>query len=643
LQLSVIIVNYNVKFFLEQCLCSVVKACENISAQIIVIDNCSTDGSESFFANRFKNVEFIWGKKNIGFAKANNIALAQATGEFIVFLNPDTIIAEDCFTQCISFLNKQHNAGALGIKMIDGSGTFLKESKRAFPSPLTSFYKLSGLAGMFSKSKVFAKYHLGHLPENENHEVDVLAGAFMMVPKKILDTIGGFDESFFMYGEDVDLSYRIQQAGYKNYYYAQSTIIHFKGESTKKGSLNYIKMFYQAMSIFVAKHYKGNSANLFSFIIQIAIALRAVLSILGTIFFKIGLPIFDALVIFGSFWSTKIIWNTYIKNDIFYSPNLLLIALPIFSIIFIVSSYYTGLYDKGYKQSQLNKSTLSSAIVLLIGYALLPEQARFSRGILIFGIVAAWMIMSAIRAILVYYKIIKKVNNEPLPTIVVGNKNDVNNIIHLMENEGLHEQVLSNIDYSKNEANGFKNSVIQMVKKYNIMEIIFCENNVSFKNIISIIQTLPKGIKYKFFANGSSSLIGSDGKDENGENIGSQKKYLIAQPINKRNKNLIDFITSLFFLLSFPIHLFFQKKPFGFFKNVCTVLLLKKTWVGYASTNNNLPAIKKGVITSTSLPSILNKDLHSESLLLSDEWYATSYSITTDLKKIWRGYTYLGN
>jgi O-antigen biosynthesis protein len=643
LQLSIIIVNYNVKFFLEQCLSSVIKACENITAQIIVVDNCSIDESESFFVNRFEDVEFIWGKKNIGFAKANNIALAKAKGEYILFLNPDTIVPEDCFLKCMSFLNANKNDGALGIKMVDGTGTFLKESKRSFPSPLTSFFKLSGLTSLFSKSKIFAKYYLGHLSNDKNHEVDVLAGAFMMVPKKILDTIGGFDETFFMYGEDVDLSYRIQQAGYKNYYFSESTIIHFKGESTKKGSLNYIKLFYQAMSIFVAKHYKGSSANLFSFIIQIAIVFRAILSVLGTLFFKIGLPFLDALVIFGSFWSTKIVWNTFIKKDIFYSPNLLLIALPIFSAIFIVSSYYTGLYDKGYKQSQLNKSTFVSALVLLVGYALLPEHARFSRGILIFGIVGAWIIMSVIRALLVHYKFIKKINNETLQTIVAGNKDDLKNITQLMEGVGMYEHVLANINYNNNNTNQFENDITLMVKKYNIMEIIFCENTLSFKNIITLIQSLPNGIKYKFFAKGSSSLIGSDGKDENGENIGVEKKYLIAQPINKRNKNLIDFTASLFFLISFPIHLFFQKKPLGFFKNICTVLILKKTWVGYASTNGNLPPIKKGIITSTCLPSNLNKDLQAESLLLSDEWYASSYNITTDLKKIWRGYTYLGN
>jgi len=258
---------------LEQCLLSVIKALKNIDGEIIVIDNNSGDNSFSFFQNRFPEVNFIWNDMNTGFARANNQGLKIAKGEIILFLNPDTIVPEDCFEKCIEFIDK--NNCALGIKMLDGAGNFLKESKRAFPSPLTSFYKLAGFSRLFQHSKTFAKYHLGNLSENENHEVDVLAGAFMMIPKNILDKTGGFDEDFFMYGEDIDLSFRIQKAGFTNYYFAGSSIIHFKGESTKKGSLNYVKMFYKAMSVFVKKHYGGTRSGLFSFFINAAIFFRA--------------------------------------------------------------------------------------------------------------------------------------------------------------------------------------------------------------------------------------------------------------------------------------------------------------------------------------------------------------------------------
>ena len=217
MQLSVIIVNYNVKYFLEQCLCSVLKACTDIETEIFVVDNNSTDGSRPFLEPLFPSVNFIWNDSNAGFAKANNQAVVKATGGHILFLNPDTIVPEDCFEKCLEFFKANPLAGALGVHMIDGSGKFLQESKRAFPSPLTSFYKLTGFTGLFPQSKIFAKYYLGHLSEKENHEVDVLAGAFMMLPRGVINKTGSFDEQFFMYGEDVDLSYRVQQAGFKNF------------------------------------------------------------------------------------------------------------------------------------------------------------------------------------------------------------------------------------------------------------------------------------------------------------------------------------------------------------------------------------------------------------------------------------------
>jgi GT2 family glycosyltransferase len=284
LQLSVIIVNFNVKHFLEQCLQSVLLASKNSTVEIFVVDNNSTDGSKAYLQPLFPQVNFIWLDKNVGFAKANNIAVTKAMGEYILFLNPDTIIAEESLEATISFIKTDERIGAVGVKMIDGSGQFLKESKRAFPSPRISLFKILGLATLFPTSKTFAKYHLGNLPNNENHEVDVLAGAFMLIPKSVLDKVGSFDEAFFMYGEDVDLSYRIQKAGYKNYYFAQTTIIHFKGESTKKGSLNYVRLFYKAMDLFVHKHYKGSNATLFTFLINTGIRLRAGLAAISSVF-----------------------------------------------------------------------------------------------------------------------------------------------------------------------------------------------------------------------------------------------------------------------------------------------------------------------------------------------------------------------
>ena len=257
MQLSVIIVNYNVKYFLEHCLLSVIKACKEIDAEIFVVDNNSTDGSEAYLVPKFPSVKFYWNKINVGFGNANNSILKYTTGDYILFLNPDTIVPEDCFTKCISFFKSNNDCGAIGVRMIDGSGIFLKESKRCLPTPAAGFFKMVGLSNLFPSSVFFARYYAGHLPEKENNKAEVLAGAFMMLSKKTIEATKGFDEAFFMYGEDIDLSYRITKAGLQNYYLGDISIIHFKGESTQKKSSSYTNNFYGAIIQFVDKHYSN--------------------------------------------------------------------------------------------------------------------------------------------------------------------------------------------------------------------------------------------------------------------------------------------------------------------------------------------------------------------------------------------------
>lgn len=612
---------------------------KNIDGEIIVIDNNSTDYSYAFFQNKFEEVNFIWNKTNEGFAKANNQALKIASGEYILFLNPDIIIPEDCFEKCIFFIKTQKNNCALGIKMLDGSGMFLKESKRAFPTPITSLYKLSGLARFFPHSKVFAKYHLGYLSENENHEVDVLAGAFMMIPKKILVVVGGFDEEFFMYGEDVDLSFRIQKAGFKNFYFAESSILHFKGESTKKGSLNYVKMFYNAMSIFVKKHYGSTKAGLFNFLIQAAIFLRAGLAVIARFLKWIGLPVIDAGIILISFWIVKFFWSTFIKQEINYSSNMLIIAFPVFTILFLAASYFAGLYDNGYKQSRLNKSTLIAILVILSVYSLLPESLRFSRGILLFGSLMAFALITVVRRLLLEWKIIESAaeNDEINQTVIAGTADEFNEVNHFLENSGKKERVLGRIgtnDIKDLSTIGTFNNLTEVLHLYPVKEIIFCEGSLSFKTIIETIPHIPHQVRIKFFAKGSHTIIGSDDKDVAGEFISKEEGYRLANAVYRRSKNLFDVIVSLVFLIVFPIHFFIKKRPALFFKNIFTVLSGKKTWVGYAAEEKSLPDLKPGIITTTGLPFALNTLPH-ESLLATDKLYAKHYHVLHDIKLVW--------
>lgn len=271
--LSIVIVNYNVCGFLEQCLLSLADAVKEIPHEIFVVDNASTDGSDTYIPRRFPQVKYIYNTENVGFARANNQAMALSSGRYVLLLNPDTVVGESVLSEACRFLDDHPDAGALGVKMLDGDGRFLPESKRGFPSPWVSFCKIFGLAKIFPRSPRFGRYHLRYLDENEINRVDVLSGAFMLLRRSTLDRCGLLDEQFFMYGEDIDLSYRMTLTGRHNYY-LPLRIIHYKGESTKTESLRYVRIFYQAMLIFLRKHYP-HYKFFAQFSIRLAIYLRA--------------------------------------------------------------------------------------------------------------------------------------------------------------------------------------------------------------------------------------------------------------------------------------------------------------------------------------------------------------------------------
>lgn len=647
MDISVIIVNYNVKYFLEQCLYSVQSALTHVKGEIIVVDNNSTDDSIAYLQPRFAGVHIIANKENTGFAKACNQGLAIAKGKFILFLNPDTIVPEDCFEKCIAFFNTTPDAGALGIKMIDGSGAFLKESKRSFPSPLTSLFKLAGLSALFPKSKLFGRYHLGHLDNNQTHAVSVLAGAFMMIRKNILDTIGGFDETFFMYGEDIDLSYRIEKAGYKNFYFADSTIIHFKGESTKKGSMNYVHLFYNAMSIFVRKHYGQGKAGVFSSLIHVAIWFRAVFSAIGGFMRKYGVPLFDIGLIILSFLTVKFVWAGWIKPDTIYSTELFWSAIPAFAIVYLITAYYAGLYDGRFKASELLSTTLIATVVLLAVYALLPEHLRFSRGIILFGGLLGFVFIGLFRYLLINLGVInsQRREEEHYKTIIVADEQAYNQLTDLMKRTHLPERILGRINPP-----GIKGTALAEWQDIHTLrasipyhEIIYCGKSVSYIHIINQIQELPKSVKIKIHAAGSQSVVGSHSKNITGEAVTNEQAFNLNDPHTRRLKRLTDVCVALLLLLSFPIHVFLVKKPLGLLYNSFAVLLGNKTWIGYAATGSGLPVLRPGVVASNGVPVKKQKIISFDSLYLLDFWYARDFVALNDIQILRNAYRNLGD
>ncbi|MFY7652675.1 MAG: glycosyltransferase family 2 protein [Chitinophagaceae bacterium] len=315
MELTIIIVNYQVPYFLEQCIYSVIAATKFIDAEIIVVDNASNDESYAYLQPKFQQVKWILLPENLGFGKANNCGISEAKGKYCCFLNPDTLIPETLFHTAINCFKKQPLLGGLGVRMIDGSGCFLPESKRAFPGLRASFFKLSGLASIFPTSGYFNEYALGNLPNNQHHLVAVLAGACMFMPTHLAQLLNGFDEAFFMYGEDIDLSYRIEKAGFKNEYLGAETIIHFKGESSKKGLLNYTKIFYEAMFIFLEKHGKEKNMLIAAPFIKLAIIVKAFLSFIAEFVLSLKAKFL------------KIFWPSFLKKQAAeYYKNILIVG-----------------------------------------------------------------------------------------------------------------------------------------------------------------------------------------------------------------------------------------------------------------------------------------------------------------------------
>lgn len=278
LKLTIVIVSYNVKYYLEQCLGSLQRALQGIEAEVYVVDNHSKDGSVEYLSNFFPQLHIIASPHNLGFARANNLAIRKSVAEYVLLLNPDTVVGESTIREALDFMDVHPDAGSLGVRMLDAQGISAKESRRGLPTPMVAFYKMVGLCSRFPKNSRFGHYYMGGLPWNEPAPIEVVSGAFCMLRREVLNQVGLLDEDFFMYGEDIDLSYRILKGGFRNYY-IPSLILHYKGESTQKSSFRYVHVFYEAMLIFFRKHYSGMSL-LFSLPVKLAIYAKAALALL---------------------------------------------------------------------------------------------------------------------------------------------------------------------------------------------------------------------------------------------------------------------------------------------------------------------------------------------------------------------------
>jgi GT2 family glycosyltransferase len=657
MKLSVVIVNYNVRHFLEQALLSVRKAVARLDAEVWVVDNNSADDSVAMVKDKFPEVLLIANTENTGFAVANNQAIRQCAGEYVLLLNPDTVVEEDTFEKCVHFMDAHPDAGALGVRMIDGSGKFLPESKRGFPSPWTAFCKTFGLSRIFPKSKVFNHYHLGYLDELQTHEVEVLAGAFMLMRRSALDKSGLLDEAFFMYGEDIDLSYRILLAGYKNYYFPETSIIHYKGESTKKGSLNYVRVFYQAMIIFARKHFTGRRAVLFVLMLQAAIWFRAAITLISNLARRVYLPLLDAALIFGGLFVLKNFWASYYHQDPgYYDSSFLYVNAPLYTALWLAGVYFSGGYEEQGNLRRLIRGLFIGTLFIAAVYGFLDMAYRSSRVLILLG--AAWSVtgMVTLRTALHFSKYgnLNVGKERRRQVVIVGSLEESRRVLRLLQQAQAPVHCIGMVSpETKFEPADFLGPVAKLqdiALIYRIDEIIFCAADVPSQEIMRQMTKLGPQFAYKIVPEDSLSIIGSQSKNAPGELYTIEVRFDIAQGLHRRNKRLLDLAIAGLLLLTLPLHLLFVRNCTGLIANILQVILGKKSWVGYASgadAGHTLPALRPGVLSPLdALPRAKSRQAlrpeDAATIQRLNMLYAKDYRAEHDLEIVLKGYRGLG-
>lgn len=645
IDLSVIIVNYNVEYFLEQCLHSVMKASKGLRCEIFVVDNNSVDGSVAMVETKFPEVILIANRENLGFSKANNMAVRQSKGRYVLLLNPDTLTEEDTLEKSVAFMDAHPDAGGLGVKMIDGRGRFLPESKRGLPTPAVAFYKIFGLAALFPKSHVFGKYHLGYLSENETHEVEILSGAYMMMRRTCLDKVGLLDEAFFMYGEDIDLSYRILKGGYKNYYLADTRIIHYKGESTKKSSVNYVFVFYRAMVIFAEKHFSPGRAGTFSFFINLAIYLRAGIALGRRFIGKVALPAFDAAALgFCLFFLRE--WYASFTGKI-YDTERTAAAFATYIAVWMGAVYAGGGYRKPLNFSTIFRSLGVGTLIILAGYALLPENLRFSRALILMGAAAAAVVFGVSRAVLRAVNVpgFKREEAGKKVTGIVAGKEEFERIASLMSEGTARTQHIFRISPQGSPDKDVPGAerLREVVNVYKPESLIFSAQDMTSADIIgAMAEVRSSKTEFKIAPPESLYIIGSSSVEKGGE-LFVMNINAVSNAHNRHKKRLFDLTAALLFLLGYPIWLLFVKEKRGFFRNIVDVLLGRKTWVGYAKdagASEGLPRLSDGVLSPSDRSGKLKMPADTARKL--NVVYARDYRVRGDLAVMRAGFSALG-
>ena len=638
MKLSVIIVNYNVRAYLEQCLRTVFKALEGIEGEVFVVDNQSTDGSTEMVRERFPQVSLIANAENVGFSRANNQAIRTSTGEHVLLLNPDTVVGEDVFHKVLAFLDAEPTSGGLGVRMIDGTGQFLPESKRGLPTPAVAFYKIIGLTRLFPRSRVFGRYHLGHLPEHEAARIEILSGACMFLRRKTLDEVGLLDESFFMYGEDIDLSYRITLGGYHNWYLPQARIIHYKGESTKKSSVNYVFVFYNAMAIFAQKHFTRRRTNLLSLLITGSIYLSAAGAIVARFLRRALLPMLDLGATMLVAWAVLLSRN---EGSVASTGARSLSFLAAGAIAQLFLALFGG-YDLPVRLVNVLKGMSALVVCGFVMNALSEEHASAYLSLAMIAAIATLCYMGT-RALLHLMRAkgysLRAIDRKRV--LVIGSAEENKHALALLwqTHFGLGRQKqMSTGDAESPDALAL---IRKKVRKHGIDEVVFCAKDLAWGRIIELIEELPDThVLFKIAGPGGELIIGPNSV-ESLQDLDLMEPHTVNSDAGRRAKRLVDAVASLLLLLAAPIAIWPMHDKGGFLRNAWLVLLGRKSWVGYrAGTERSLrlPPLRAGVIDPLTPEAVVSETV----AMRANTDYAKDYSPWRDVLLIARGYRLLG-
>jgi O-antigen biosynthesis protein len=571
--ISIVIVNYNVREHLDACLASIFKSNKDkYKIEIFVVDNNSIDGSSIFIRNKYPSINLIDNDNNLGFAKANNIALRKVKGEYILILNPDTILEEETFNKLINFCRENKNVGAISSKLIQANGKLDLACKRSFPSLSVALPRILGLSKIFPKSKFFGKYNLSFLDENKTYEVDAICGAFMFIPKFVLDRVGLFDEDYFMYGEDLDLCFRIKNAGYKIVYFPEIKTVHLKGESTRKSGLTYVNNFYGAMSIFVKKNLSGSSF-LLAFILRLGVFSLSFFSYIKRIFIVLKFPILDILLLYACF-----IISIKSRFNIFPNANYLFIItvyIAIWISIFIVFKVYN-------KRNGISLAKTFNALIAgffinsSITYFL--NQFAYSREVILFSTILGLIFLLSYRGLINLYRffVSKNIMLKKINLLIVGDKE---------LNQDVEERFLAKynvLNFNKISDKKDINTLNEIIKLKNINEVVFSGDYFSNHEILKIMWNYSgKSIIFKIVPVGNDLILSKLHSNINDLSL-VEIEYNIKNKMNIFLKRVFDLALSIILIITlYPfIVLYYRLKKGNISKHTSKLLLLPGVLIG---------------------------------------------------------------